>query len=220
MKFRYILLFTVLGIAFRGSAQEELPEENMVNKVFNYEEVDVKPVFGKGKIDPDEFLTLYMKYPESAIQNHTEGSVALLIVVGNDGEPTDISIVQGVDSVLNAEALRIANLIPYYSPGEKDGQKVKTRVIFPVSFKLPNTVAAIPVEETFVGTTATLQSQQENSNTPLFIVDGEHINKSIDLDANKIESIRVIKGEKAVQLYGQAGKFGVVIITTKSFPDS
>lgn len=71
------------------------------------------------------------------------------------------------------------------------------------------------------------------SNQPLFIVDGvpfdsstnnqdaffDSINESsrfLDLDPNSIESINVLKGLSATTLYGQQGRNGVILITTKS----
>jgi bla regulator protein BlaR1 len=58
-----------------------------------------------------------------------------------------------------------------------------------------------------------------NSNTkkPLFIIDGKQVKQSKmdNLDANDIESVSVLKGESATKLYGDKGKDGVIIITTK-----
>lgn len=71
------------------------------------------------------------------------------------------------------------------------------------------------------------------SNQPLFIVDGVPFNSDtndqgnfvdgnngssrfIDIDPNNIESINVLKGLAAANLYGTAGRNGVILITTKS----
>ena len=71
-------------------------------------------------------------------------------------------------------------------------------------------------------------------NTPLFIVDGTPFNagtndlsglsgggaitssRFLDLDPNNIESVKVLRGLSAAILYGQEGRNGVVLITTKS----
>ena len=70
-----------------------------------------------------------------------------------------------------------------------------------------------------------LTSKTENPKTPsvkvvgaaLYIVDGKELKgKNIeDLDPNKIESINVLKGGKAIKKYGNKGKDGVIEITTK-----
>ncbi|WP_019039482.1 SusC/RagA family TonB-linked outer membrane protein [Psychroflexus tropicus] len=72
-----------------------------------------------------------------------------------------------------------------------------------------------------------------NSNQPLFIVDGVPISndtnatgnfvngnsgssRSLDLDPNAIESVSVLKGFAAATVYGSAGRNGVILITTKA----
>ncbi|MFG6686223.1 M56 family metallopeptidase [Mariniflexile sp. HNIBRBA6329] len=52
---------------------------------------------------------------------------------------------------------------------------------------------------------------------PLFIVDGKEITKDgmNSIDPNTIEKVEVIKDDNATRLYGDKGKDGVVLITTK-----
>ena len=56
------------------------------------------------------------------------------------------------------------------------------------------------------------------SENPLVIIDGKEAEagKGLDdLDPNKIDKMEVLKGEKAVEKYGEKAKNGVVLITTK-----
>ncbi len=76
------------------------------------------------------------------------------------------------------------------------------------------------------------------SNQPLFVVDGVPFNTSantgnqgfnsgsatassrfLDLDPNNIEEISILKGLSATVLYGEAGRNGVVLVTTKNGSD-
>ena len=52
---------------------------------------------------------------------------------------------------------------------------------------------------------------------PLYVVDGKIVKKKkmIDLNPNNIESVNVLKGDAAKELYGRKGKNGVVVIKTK-----
>jgi len=77
-------------------------------------------------------------------------------------------------------------------------------------------------------------SSATGSNQPLFIVDGVPFNTStnnqngfttggattssrfLDIDPNNIENISVLKGLSATVLYGDQGRNGVILITTKS----
>ncbi len=77
-------------------------------------------------------------------------------------------------------------------------------------------------------------SSATGSNQPLFVVDGVPFNSNtnaqtgftqggqttssrmLDLDPNNIESVSVLKGLSATVLYGDQGRNGVILITTKS----
>ena len=58
----------------------------------------------------------------------------------------------------------------------------------------------------------------ESDGKPLIIVDGEEVidGKMEDLDHEKIETIEVLKGSKAIEKYGEKARDGVVIITSKN----
>ncbi len=85
------------------------------------------------------------------------------------------------------------------------------------------------------GTKFTIRSSSSitGDNDPLFIVDGVPFNtstnyvtefgggvvtssRSLDLDPNNIEKLQVLRGLSATVLYGQDGRNGVVLITTKT----
>ncbi len=59
--------------------------------------------------------------------------------------------------------------------------------------------------------------RSKSSKTPLFILDGKEMKDGNidDMDPNNIESISVLKGEKAIKKYGDKGKDGVIEIITK-----
>ena len=52
---------------------------------------------------------------------------------------------------------------------------------------------------------------------PLYIIDGKEYSKEKmeELDPNNIEKVEVLKGEKAIEKYGEKGKNGIILITTK-----
>ncbi len=58
---------------------------------------------------------------------------------------------------------------------------------------------------------------QTNPNQPLFIVDGfeQSINKVMDMDMNRVESVTLLKDATAKALYGSKGANGVVVVETK-----
>ncbi len=52
---------------------------------------------------------------------------------------------------------------------------------------------------------------------PLLILDGVEISKEVmkNLDPNMIESVNVLKGENSIRIYGNKGKNGAIVITSK-----
>ncbi|MCA1758763.1 MAG: TonB family protein, partial [Bacteroidales bacterium] len=53
------------------------------------------------------------------------------------------------------------------------------------------------------------------SEFPLFILDGKEVPNIDDVNPENIENIDVLKGESATELYGEKGKNGVIVITSK-----
>lgn len=56
-----------------------------------------------------------------------------------------------------------------------------------------------------------------NNNTPLYFIDGKESSKEklFALDVENIQSVTVLKDENAIKVYGDAGKNGVILVTTK-----
>lgn len=50
--------------------------------------------------------------------------------------------------------------------------------------------------------------------TPLYVIDGMERRENIELVANEIEAVRILKGKEAVEKYGKRGEYGVVEITS------
>ena len=59
--------------------------------------------------------------------------------------------------------------------------------------------------------------EKDGDSKPLMFIDGEQIDDVDlkDMDSDKIETIEVLKGKKAIEKYGEKAKDGVVIIKTK-----
>jgi TonB-linked SusC/RagA family outer membrane protein len=74
----------------------------------------------------------------------------------------------------------------------------------------------------FLGTATNVIIRSKNSisgdNQPLYIIDGAPISggRSYDIDPNNISTLSVLKGLAASTLYGEDGRNGVILITTKT----
>lgn len=98
--------------------------------------VDVMPAFPGGNAAFVKYLSANLQYPAGASQANKQGTVICQFVVNKDGSILDLKIVQGVDTRLDREALRVLKLMPKWNPGERNGEKVKVRFTVPIVFRL------------------------------------------------------------------------------------
>ena len=82
-----------------------------------------------------DFLNKNMHYPEEASKKGIDGTVNVQMVVEKDGTPTNFEIIREAHPLLDAEALRVAKLLPKFKPAMKDGKPVRCLFIFSVPFR-------------------------------------------------------------------------------------
>lgn len=106
-------------------------------KAIPFQLVEVKPTFQGGDASQfSKWVNENLVYPEEAKKAGIQGRVLASFTVDNTGKVTDVKIVKGLDPYLDAEALRILNSAPDWTPGEVDGATVKVTYTFPIIFNL------------------------------------------------------------------------------------
>jgi protein TonB len=99
--------------------------------------VEVMPSFRGG--DLNKFREWVMKrtnYPQAAVDNRIQGKVYLTFVVETDGSVSNVTVVKGVDPLIDNEAVRTIKSSPRWSPGLQRGQPVRVRYSMALSFTL------------------------------------------------------------------------------------
>lgn len=104
-----------------------------------YDVTEVMPEFPGGKAEMMKYLMNNIKYPKSAYDTQKQGTVLVGFIVGKDGSINKAKVVKSVDSDLDAEALRIVNSMPKWTPGMQYGKTVEVRCVVPLRFMIPNT---------------------------------------------------------------------------------
>ena len=77
----------------------------------------------------------HFRYPEIAQEMGVQGRVNVMFVIQKDGSIGGIRM-RGPDKNLEAEALRIIELLPNMSPGRQRGRPVKVPFSIPITFRL------------------------------------------------------------------------------------
>ncbi|MCR5408584.1 MAG: energy transducer TonB [Bacteroidales bacterium] len=101
--------------------------------------VETKPAFEGG--DANEFskwVGTQLVYPQEAIDQKLEGKVILQFTVNKEGEVKDVTVLRGVNDLLDAEAVRVVSSSPKWENGAQNGIPVAVKYVFPVIFKLNN----------------------------------------------------------------------------------
>lgn len=92
------------------------------------------PKFPGGYKSLDKFISDNLVYPVLAKENEIQGAVEISFMVGVDGSLYDIKIEQSAAPILEKEAIRLINLMPFWIPGEKRGKPFPMRTSINVNF--------------------------------------------------------------------------------------
>jgi TonB family protein len=103
-------------------------------EIFNV--VEEQPIYLGGHEALMKYIQQNIKYPKEAQEQGKQGRVIVQFVVEKDGSITDSKIVRSADPQLDAEALRIVNAMPNWTPGKQRGEPVRTRFTLPITFRL------------------------------------------------------------------------------------
>ena len=112
------------------------PKEATPNNEPTFKVVDEMPKFPGGQEGLMRYLAKNIKYPTMAQQNKEQGKVLVQIVIGKDGNVSNIKILKGASAWLDAEAIRVVRGMPKWEPGKQNGQAVAVEYTFPITFRL------------------------------------------------------------------------------------
>ncbi|MGE0560446.1 MAG: TonB family protein [Flavobacteriales bacterium] len=97
---------------------------------------EVMPEFIGGTAKLFEYLGKNLKYPELAKSTGISGKVFVQFVVDKNGKIKDTKVIQGINTLLDKEALRVVEAMPDWTPGRQHGKPVSVIYNLPISFKL------------------------------------------------------------------------------------
>ena len=124
-----------------GFAPEEEPEAEQEIMLSSGDEevfvvVERMPEFPGGMGECYKFFSRNIKYPAAASKAGIQGKVIVEFLVKEDGGIADISVKQGINPELDAEAMRVVSIMPQWKPGEQRGKPVSVRYEMPIVFSL------------------------------------------------------------------------------------
>ena len=134
-----ILFLSIFAFSLSASAQvggetansSGVAEESVENRP------DVLPQYPSGMKGLALFLSHNLKYPEKAMAEKVEGTVALEFIVEKDGWISNIKVLRSVSEECDAVAVRVVSCRPKWKPATVDGRPVRCRYCQPIKFALP-----------------------------------------------------------------------------------
>ena len=196
---------------------ETTPATPDTTKAIPFSQLEVKPTFQGGEAGTSfsKWVNENLKYPQAAKDAGVQGRVTLQFIVYPDGSVRDTKVLRGAHPDLDAEALRVVSASPNWTPGYVNGEPVKVTYTFPVIFQLSGKKTEPKTASIHVtGEAGDVFIRGALADSVLFVLDGKPVNRK-DVNLETIESIQVLKDEKAVEKYGEKGRNGVVEFTSK-----
>lgn len=133
MKKLILMLLMAVCCLMTANAQKTVVSQTN-QKVFDT--VDQMPEYPGGMQAMIEFLQANMKYPEDAAKQKVEGRVMVQFVVETDGSISDVHVAKQVFPSLDAEAIRVVQAMPKWTPGKEKGKVVRVKYNLPVVFRM------------------------------------------------------------------------------------
>ena len=123
---------TLPSLASKSNHTQEL------SHIYSFGELSKLPTFQKGDVSKfmKEWVSKYVKYPNSAVAQGIQGRVLVQFVVEADGSVTHVEAAKSVDPLLDNEAVRVVAASPKWEAGRKNGKAVRSQCVVPVYFKL------------------------------------------------------------------------------------
>lgn len=184
-------------------------------------------------IEPSSIKSIHVIKGDEAIKSYGDEGKNGVIRVRTKSSGTDKALIvidgvaqekeQGKKAMkdLNPNSIQAINVLKDQTAIEKYGESAKDGVIEVFTKTMnPNTANSFKGTVTIRQKEVTIESQNEEKADPLIILDGEIMGRSREditntISPSSIESIHVLKGQKAIEKYGDQGQDGVIEIISK-----
>ncbi len=138
MKIQLLSIFLLVPLL--GMAQEESAKQEPVKAGFGVSVVQVQPEFPGGPDSLQSFLKGNLHYPDSAKYNRIQGRVYIGFLVDKKGKIKEEKILNGVNELLDNEALRVVRMMPEWTPGTAGGSPTSVQYTLPIDFIIPKDI--------------------------------------------------------------------------------
>lgn len=101
-------------------------------------EVDEMPEFPGGERELLKFISHNIKYPADALEQGINGRVICSFTINEDGTVSDAEVIRPLFPSLDAEAIRVINTMPRWTPAKDKGKIVAFQFKVPITYRIQN----------------------------------------------------------------------------------
>jgi TonB family protein len=127
-----------VDMPFTASVNVGFKYPDQIEKEEPFVVVEEMPVYPGGDTELLNFIRENTKYPDAAKTQKIQGKVIIRFIVNKEGNTEGITVLKGVDPLLDAEAVRVVSLLSGFKPGMQGGKAVPVWYMVPVNFALEN----------------------------------------------------------------------------------
>ncbi len=177
-----------------------------------FTQAETPPQFPGGMAEFYKYLAKNFRYPASARKSNVSGRIILKFIVEKSGQLTEVEVLKGIDPKLDKEAKRVLVASPVWKPGIQNGKEVRVAYTLPIQINKQGDGAA-QSNQNLEGF-----SMIPREADPLIMVDGKEGAPGVlkTLDQSTIKAVNVLKGDKAIEKYGEKAKDGAIEIYINS----
>ena len=127
---KVLYLFFTFCFSCNVLAQKEIISPTP-QSFFSNSSVNVKPEFPGGMAEFHAYIA--KRYQMPADSDEISGRIIVSFVIDLDGSVVDIKVIRDLGYGTGKEAIRVLKNSPKWSPGEKDGEKVRVLYTVPIA---------------------------------------------------------------------------------------
>ena len=147
-----------------------------------------------------EHIAQNLKYPKAAKDKGIQGNVFVNFVVESNGKVSNVKVVKSVDPMLDAEATKVIEEMPDWTPGKQRGKNVDVQFTLPVVFSLSEKPQNFETEQ------VVLSSTKEEKYEPFVVVEQMPKFNNQDVEAAREYMAKNVKYPETAAKQGIQGK--------------
>lgn len=105
--------------------------------------LEERPEYPGGMDEVVKYIQTHIQYPPTAVYKKIQGKVWIESVIDRDGKVVQPKVAYSVHPLLDQEALRIIKMMPDWRPGKLNGETVKVKYVFPVTFRIEDHIVLV-----------------------------------------------------------------------------